>query len=98
MSQKPSASRVPSDPDQRRADRFAIGHDAFQFNFDFWQSVSQLDDPAVTRIMTTPAIARDLSSALLESLREYGRVRRALSEPPGDAKRRRLVRAKERGL
>ena len=66
-----SGRRVPPDPDERRADRFAIGHDAFQFRFDFWQSALGEEKRAITRIVTSPAVAGRFSEALRESLRQY---------------------------
>lgn len=73
MTETRSALRIPLHSDERRANRFAIGHDAFQFKFDFWQTAGAPDEREVTRIMTTPAIARNFSSALRESLRDYVR-------------------------
>jgi hypothetical protein len=71
MSDERSGRRVPPDPDERRADRFAIGHDAFQFRFDFWQSGRGEKERAITRIVTSPAVASGFSEALRESLRQY---------------------------
>ena len=68
-----SARRIPPSPDERRVDRFAVGHDAFQFRFDFWQSSSDEHRRSVTRIVTDAATARDFSRTLRESLRDHDR-------------------------
>jgi hypothetical protein len=73
MSDERSRSRVPPDPDERRADRFAIGHDAFQFRFDFWQAAEDAKEQSITRIITNPAVAKDFSQTLRESLKDYRR-------------------------
>ena len=83
-----SAPRVPPLPEERRANRFAIGHDAFQFKFDFWQSIAAPDEREVMRIMTTPAIALEFSSALRASLRDYRRrMGLLIPDPLGDEER-----------
>jgi hypothetical protein len=74
MSDHDSVRRFPPDLDERRADRFAVGHDAFQFKFDFWQSATDRDRKVI-RIVTDPGTAKDLSRSLRESLRDYGRAR-----------------------
>jgi hypothetical protein len=79
MSDERSGPRVPPDPDERRADRFAIGHDAFQFRFDFWQAVTDRTERRVTRILTNPETARDFARSLGSSLREYEDVRQRIS-------------------
>jgi hypothetical protein len=68
-----SARRIPPNPDERRVDRFAVGHDAFQFRFDLWQSSSDENRRGVTRILTDAATAREFSRTLRESLRDYDR-------------------------
>lgn len=78
MSAERAGRRVPPEPDERRADRFAIGHDAFQFRFDFWQGPDDAERPA-TRIVTTPVVAREFSQRLRESLRAHQRRVRKLA-------------------
>jgi hypothetical protein len=88
MTEHRSALRIPSLPDERRANRFAIGHDTFQFKFDFWLSIAAPDERGVTRIMTTPDIALEFSSALRASLRDYRRrMGRLIPDPLGDEER-----------
>jgi hypothetical protein len=59
------------EPEATRVDRFAIGHDAFQFTFDFWQSSDDGEPSAITRLKTSAPIAKDLSRTLTRSLEEY---------------------------
>ena len=81
MADERSGRRVPGAPDERRADRFAIGHDAFQFRFDFWQDPDD-GEQLVTRIITTPIVAKDFSQRLRESLKAHAR---RIGADPGQA-------------
>jgi hypothetical protein len=69
------------EPEAARVDRFAIGHDAFQFTFDFWQSSPDGDHSAITRLKTTAPVAKDLSRTLSKSVEEY---ERRFGEIPSD--------------
>jgi len=69
-SQGPSEPRE-QEPEATRVDQFAIGHDAFQFTFDFWQSSEDGEISAVTRLKTSAPVAKDLSRTLTRSLEEY---------------------------
>ena len=59
------------EPEAVRVDRFAIGHDAFQFTFDFWQSSPDGEESAITRLKTSAPVAKDLSRTLTRSIEEY---------------------------
>ncbi len=59
-------------PNGRYANYFKVGHNAFEFLFDFGQIYAQ-DRPAPlhTRIITTPVYAKSLSGLLQESIDQY---------------------------
>ena len=77
MSDERAGRRVPPEPAERRADRFAIGHDAFQFRFEFWLGPDESEGPVI-RIVTTPLVAREFSQRLRASLRAHERRVRGL--------------------
>jgi hypothetical protein len=88
MSEQRTVHRRPREAEERRADQCAVGHDAFQFKFDFWQSPIGAQDRRVTRIMTTPDLAMELSLALRQSLRDHARR----VSPVDDGSRARVLR------
>jgi hypothetical protein len=59
-----------------------------QFKVVLWQALAAPVERDVTRIMTTPDIALEFSSALRASLREYRRrTNRLIPNPLGDEER-----------
>ena len=72
----------------RYANYFQIGHNAFEFVFDFGQAydADNLQTPEQiaihTRLITSPPSARALSEMLRESLERY---ERAFGRPAGDS-------------
>ena len=56
----------------RYANYFEVGHNAVEFLILFGQMYSEGDEPQFhTRIVTSPAYAKELSRVLTESLNEY---------------------------
>jgi hypothetical protein len=54
------------------ANYFQVGHNAFEFVFDFGQFYSGSTEPQIhTRIITGPAYAKALSGTLRESIAQY---------------------------
>jgi len=68
-------------PDQIRNDEiegrysnyFLVGHNAFEFVIDFGQMYTGMQECIHTRIITTPAYAKELLKTLRESLDQYER-------------------------
>ncbi|MDH3444319.1 MAG: DUF3467 domain-containing protein [Deltaproteobacteria bacterium] len=58
-------------PNGRYANDFTVGHNAFEFLFDFHQTFE--DRPAMlhTRIITTPVYAKSLLALLQKSVDQY---------------------------
>jgi len=64
----------------RYANCFKVGHNAFEFVFDFGQSQTESGDVSIhTRIMTAPGYAKTFMNTLRESIaryeREFGTIR-----------------------
>jgi hypothetical protein len=61
-----------SQPNGRYANYFKVGHNAFEFLFDFGQIYAQgRCAPLHTRIITTPVYAKTLLGLLQESVNQY---------------------------
>jgi hypothetical protein len=60
------------EPNGRYANYFKVGHNAFEFLFDFGQNYAEAG-PALlhTRIITTPVYAKSLLALLQESIDQY---------------------------
>lgn len=59
-------------PNGRYANYFKVGHNAFEFLFDFGQTYGQgRPGPLHTRIITTPVYAKSLLGLLQESVDQY---------------------------
>jgi hypothetical protein len=59
-------------PDGRYANYFKVGHNAFEFLFDFGQTYTDgRETPLHTRIITTPVYAKSLLELLQESVAQY---------------------------
>ena len=60
------------EPNGRYANYFKVGHNAFEFVFDFGQTYAQKRPaPLHTRIITTPVYAKSLLGLLHESIDQY---------------------------
>jgi hypothetical protein len=64
----------------RYANCFKVGHNAFEFVFDFGQSQGESGEVSIhTRIMTAPGYAKTFMNTLSESIaryeREFGTIR-----------------------
>jgi hypothetical protein len=55
----------------RYANSFEIGFNAYEFVIDFAQRYEQDSGRSVTRVVTSPALARRLAELLEGSLRQY---------------------------
>lgn len=70
-----SETKEPQDnnePNGRYANYFTVGHNAFEFLFDFGQTYSQGRPASLhTRIITTPVYAKSLLGLLQESIDQY---------------------------
>ena len=62
-------------PNGRYANGFTVGHNAFEFLLDFYQSYAE-DKPALlhTRVITTPVYAKSLLALLRKSIDQYENV------------------------
>lgn len=58
-------------PEARYSNIFRIGYNAYEFVFDFGQSHPPGKEHMHTRIVTSPASAKDLSELLQDSLGEH---------------------------
>jgi hypothetical protein len=66
----------------RYANYFKVGHNAFEFVLEFTQSYSDPpEERAHTRIITSPAYAKELLAVLQHAIAEY---ERAFGSIPGD--------------
>jgi hypothetical protein len=63
------------EPTGRYANGFTVGHNAFEFLLDFYQSYAE-DKPALlhTRVITTPVYAKSLLALLRKSIDQYENV------------------------
>jgi hypothetical protein len=59
------------DLEARYANSFHVGFNAYEFVIDFAQHYQPGPDRTHTRVVTSPALARDLRGLLENSLREY---------------------------
>ena len=77
--------KIPQDngqPDGRYANYFKVGHNAFEFLFDFGQIYAQgRPAPLHTRIITTPVYAKSLLGLLQESVDQYEQLFGAIPDP-----------------
>ena len=56
------------------ANYFKVGHNAFEFFFDFGQSQGESEDVSIhTRILTAPGFAKAFMTTLSESIAQYER-------------------------
>ena len=61
-------------PEGKYANFFQVGHNAYEFIIEFGQLYQAEETPRVhTRIITSPAYARELLQTLQDALSEYGR-------------------------
>jgi hypothetical protein len=62
-------------PNGRYANGFTVGHNAFEFLLDFYQTYAE-DKPALlhTRIITAPVYAKGLLALLQKSIDQYEQV------------------------
>ena len=68
-------------PNGRYANYFTVGHNAFEFLFDFGQLHTQgWTAPVHTRIITTPVYAKSLLGILQESVDRYEQMFGTISE------------------
>jgi len=68
QNQAPADTKINS----RYANYFKVGHNAFEFVFDFGQSQGESGDVAIhARIITAPAYAKAFMETLKESITEY---------------------------
>jgi hypothetical protein len=58
-------------PEARYANNFRVGYNAYEFILDFGQYHPPGNEHMHTRIVTSPASARDLSDLLQDSLGEH---------------------------
>jgi len=69
------------EPNGRYANYFTVGHNAFEFLFDFGQLHTQgWPAPVHTRIITTPVYAKSLLGILQESVDRYEQMFGTISE------------------
>jgi hypothetical protein len=61
------------DPDGRYANVFQVGFNAYEFVIDFGQQYDAAEPRIHTRIVASPAMARNLRDVLDESVRQHGR-------------------------
>jgi hypothetical protein len=63
------------EPNGRYANYFKVGHNAFEFVFDFGQIYTQgRPTPLHTRIITTPVYAKSLLGLLQESIDQHEKI------------------------
>lgn len=63
------------EPNGRYANYFKVGHNAFEFVFDFGQIYTQgRPAPLHTRIITTPVYAKSLLGLLQESIDQHEQI------------------------
>jgi Protein of unknown function (DUF3467) len=65
------------DPEGRYANFFKVGFNAYEFVIDFGQQYEPAGERMHTRIVTSPAMARNLRDVLEESVREFSRQYRS---------------------
>jgi hypothetical protein len=72
MSGKSRGVQDNGQPNGRYANYFTIGHNAFEFLFDFGQNHTEARSaPLHTRIITTPVYAKTFLALLQESVDQY---------------------------
>jgi hypothetical protein len=72
MSNEKKTPHENGQPDGRYANYFKVGHNAFEFLFDFGQIYEQgRTAPLHTRIITTPVYAKSLLGLLQEAVGQY---------------------------
>jgi hypothetical protein len=69
----PKASDDSGEPQARYANYFAVGFNEFEFVLDFGQSYSAQDSRLHTRIVTSPAYAKELLEVLSDAVAEFSR-------------------------
>ena len=75
MSQEEKGQQLTEPLEGRYANNFQVGHNAFEFVFDFGQFYPENTEVRVhTRIVTNPAYAKVLSETLRGSLEQYERT------------------------
>jgi Protein of unknown function (DUF3467) len=83
MSGKSRDGQDSAQPNGRYANYFTVGHNAFEFLFDFGQIHTQgRPAPLHTRIITTPVYAKTFLALLQESIDQYEQNLGAI--PSGD--------------
>jgi hypothetical protein len=78
MDERPADQRI---PEARYANSFRVGFNAYEFVVDFGQEYPSSPEQIHTRIVTSPALARDLRDVLDTSLHSHEQ-RHGISEPP----------------
>lgn len=79
--------RAPAGPklNGRYANFFKVGHNAFEFVFEFGQSQGESEDASVhTRIVTAPGYAKTFMETLRESIAQYEREFGTIRHDHGD--------------
>jgi hypothetical protein len=75
MSDETKDSQDEGERNGRYANFFKIGHNAFEFLFDFGQMYAESKPvPLHTRIVTTPVYAKSLLGLLQESIEQYEKL------------------------
>ncbi len=64
-------AQVSEQPNGRYANDFTIGHNAFEFLFDFYQTFENRPAMLHTRIITAPVYAKSLLGLLRKSVEQY---------------------------
>ena len=71
---------IPKRGEGRYVNCLQIGHNAFEFLFDFGQTYSDDGDFYHTRLVTTPAFASQIAKLLTEAIARYERTNGPISK------------------
>lgn len=81
MDQSKTSSRNNGKVEGRYANHFAVGHNAFEFIFDFGQSYSENNQPELyTRIIISPVYAKAFLNLLQDSIEAFEIAYGSISE------------------
>lgn len=82
MSEECRDPRNVAEIEGRYSNYFSVGHNAFEFLFDFGQLYGEEVKPRLhTKIVTSPFYAKVLSETLDESIRQYERTHGTIARP-----------------
>lgn len=82
MNDEPRGQRNAAEIEGRYSNYFSVGHNAFEFLFDFGQLYGEEIKPRLhTKIVTSPYYAKALSETLDESIRQYERTHGTIARP-----------------